>query len=70
MSGLGKTRLVLESFKQNKEIYWYFDCQTEKYGLMKERLPEIFKEYSNYVLVFDNCDKAMSTEIVKLGIVV
>lgn len=66
MSGLGKTRLVLESFRQNKEIYWYFDCQSEKYGLMKERLPEIFKEYGNYVLVFDNCDKAMSAEIVKL----
>ena len=66
MSGLGKTRLVLESFKQNRELYWYFDCQSEKYGLMKERLPEIFKEYGNYVLVFDNCDKAMSTEIVKL----
>ena len=66
MSGLGKTRLVLESFKQNRALYWYFDCQSEKYGLMKERLPKIFKEYGNYVLVFDNCDKAMSIEIVKL----
>ena len=66
MSGLGKTRLVLESFKQNKEVYWYFDCQSEKYGVMKERLPEIFKGYGHYVLVFDNCDKAMSTEIAKL----
>lgn len=66
MSGLGKTRLVLEAFKDNKEIYWYYDCQTGGFDHLKNRLPEIFREYENYVLVFDNCDKVTSTEIAKL----
>ena len=66
MSGLGKTRLVLEAFKDNKENYWYYDCQTRGFTQLKDRLPEIFKDYSNYVLVFDNCDKTTSAEIVKL----
>ena len=66
MSGLGKTRLVLEAYKDNKDIYWYYDCQAGNYKQMIDRLPEIFKGYGNYVLVFDNCDKAMSSEIAKL----
>ena len=66
MSGLGKSRLVLEAFKDKKEIYWYFDCQSGKYSFMIDCLPEIFKDYGNYVLVFDNCDKAASSEIASL----
>ena len=66
MSGLGKTRLVLEAFKDNKENYWYYDCQMGGFAQLKARLPELFKDYSNYVLVFDNCDKATSTEIAQL----
>lgn len=66
MSGLGKTRLVLEAFKDNKDVYWYYDCQYEKPGLLKELLPRIFKDYGNYVLVFDNCDKVTSEEIAGL----
>lgn len=66
MSGLGKSRLVLEAFKEKKEIYWYFDCQSGNYSFLICRLPEIFKDYGNYVLVFDNCDKAASSEIASL----
>lgn len=66
MSGLGKTRLVLEAYKDNKENYWYYDCTIGGSAQLKDRLPEIFKNYSNYVLVFDNCDKATSAEIAKL----
>lgn len=63
MSGLGKTRLVLEAFKDNKDVYWYYDCQYEKPRLLKELLPRVFQDYSNYVLVFDNCDQVTSEEI-------
>lgn len=66
MSGLGKTRLVHESFKAHKEIYWYFDCQSGNWPLLKERLPVVFEKYSNYVLVFDNCDKETGSEIASL----
>ena len=66
MSGLGKTRLVLEAFKSNKDIYWYYDCQNGNIAGLKERLPFIFSDFSNYVLVFDNCNKATSNEIAQL----
>lgn len=68
LSGLGKTRMVMEAFKDNnvKYLYAYIDCQVNNYELILEKLPFMFEHYKEMVLIFDNCDIALHDRIIRI----
>lgn len=59
LSGLGKTKLVLESFRDSDTNvhYLYCDCQRTTIEALENRISFFFKEYEESVLVLDNCNK-------------
>ncbi|MCD8291543.1 MAG: hypothetical protein LUC91_08615 [Prevotella sp.] len=63
--GLGKTRLVLESFRGQEDNwkYAYVDCQDVDEKEIKNKLPFIFENYPELILIFDNCDKILHDKI-------
>lgn len=66
LSGLGKTRMVLEAFRDTsvKHLYAYWDCQNEAdFEVIKKKLSFMFEHYQEMVLVFDNCDVELSDSI-------
>jgi len=68
LSGLGKTRMVMEAFKDNnvKYLYAYIDCQVNNYELILEKLPFMFEHYKEMVLIFDNCDITLHDRIIRI----
>ena len=68
LSGLGKTRMVMEAFKDNnaKYLYAYIDCQTSNCELILGKLPFMFEHYKEMVLIFDNCDIALHNRIIEI----
>ena len=68
LSGLGKTRLVMESFREgkNKERYWYCDCQSTASSAIIERLRNVFADSNELILVLDNCNKQDAKDYAKL----
>ena len=67
LSGLGKTRLVLESFREsaNEIHYLYCDCHEHETDEVIEKLDFLSSEYPEAYLVFDNCDLVLLGRIVK-----
>lgn len=67
LSGLGKTRLVLESFRkdENKEYYLYCDCQDNDVENIRKTLLYIFENYPKLILILDNCDQMLQERIIK-----
>lgn len=59
LSGYGKTRLVVESFRKapNREGYLYADTQLLDEKEIYSLALRVFKEYPETVLVVDNCDR-------------
>ena len=68
LSGLGKTRMVMEAFNNNnvKYLYAYIDCQTNNNKLILEKLPFMFEHYKEMVLILDNCDIALHDRIIRI----
>ena len=67
LSGLGKTRMVLEAFKNDsqKYLYAYVDCQaTNNIQSVISKLPFMFEHYKEMVLVFDNCSIELHNQII------
>lgn len=59
LSGYGKTRLVVESFRkaENREGYLYADIQILDEKELYSLALRVYKEYPEAILVVDNCDK-------------
>ena len=68
LSGLGKTRMVYEAFKDDsiRYLYCYIDCQEHKEEEIIEKTTFMFKHYKEMVLVFDNCDMELHNKIVRV----
>ena len=68
LSGLGKTRMVLETFKDDsiRYLYAYIDCQEHDAEEILEKTTFMFKHYKEMVLVFDNCDMELHSRIVRV----
>ena len=58
LSGYGKTRLVVESFRkvENKDGYLYADTQVLDVKEIYSLALRVFEEYKEAILVVDNCD--------------
>lgn len=60
LSGLGKTRLVLETFREtvDKQHYLYCDCQrNDKKSITDTLKDSILTRYPEAIVVLDNCDE-------------
>ncbi len=60
LSGLGKTRLVLEAFRgtDDKQHYLYCDCQkNDKKSITATLKDSILTQYPEVIVVLDNCDE-------------
>ena len=68
LSGLGKTRMVLEAFKDAsiRYLYSYIDCQEHKAEEILKKTSFMFKHYKEIVLVFDNCDMELHNRIISV----
>jgi CRISPR/Cas system CSM-associated protein Csm2 small subunit len=68
LSGLGKTKLVLECFRDSdvNVHYLYCDCQRTTIEKLENKLSFFFKEYKEAVLVLDNCNKETLNHVVDL----
>lgn len=68
LSGLGKTRMVLEAFKDDsiRYLYAYIDCQEHDVEEILEKMTYMFKHYKEMVLVFDNCDMELHNRIIRV----
>lgn len=68
LSGLGKTRMVLEAFKDNsiKFLYAYIDCHEVTELTIKEKIAFMFEHYKEMVLVLDNCDLRLHDSIMRM----
>lgn len=69
ISGIGKTRLILESVKESEEFiarYLYCDCFEENFNEIKKKIEQIFINKENPLIVLDNCDYDKAVEIKKL----
>lgn len=68
LSGYGKTRLVLESFRDfpNRERYLYCDVQVLGEQEVYRMAMRLFKEYEQAVLVVDNCDLSTHKTLLSL----
>lgn len=68
LSGLGKTRMVLEAFKDDsiRYLYSYIDCQEHNAEEILMKTTFLFKHYKEMVLVFDNCDIELHNRIVSV----
>lgn len=68
LSGLGKTRMVCEAFKDDsiRYLYCYMDCQEHREEEIIEKTTFMFEHYKEMVLVFDNCDMELHNKIVRV----
>ena len=68
LSGLGKTRMVLEAFKDNsiRYKYSYIDCQEHNAEEILDKMTFMFKYYKEMVLIFDNCNMELHSRIVRV----
>jgi len=67
LSGLGKTRLVLESFRAtvSQSHYLYCDCQQYEDSIIMDTIRNIFQNNVDAVLVLDNCTQSFLGNIIK-----
>ncbi|MBQ5610989.1 MAG: hypothetical protein IIU83_05285 [Fibrobacteraceae bacterium] len=68
LSGMGKTRLIMECFRDNEmnDHYLYCDCNTCTHYQLYEKIKYLFKEYKESILVLDNCDGDVYYEIKRI----
>lgn len=68
LSGLGKTRLVLESFRNSdvQDRYLYCDCHEYEHKNIKMIIETIFEDYNDAILILDNCDQNLLGDVIKL----
>ncbi len=68
LSGFGKTRLVVESFRknENKEKYLYGDVQVLGKQEVYNMSMRVFKEFEQAILVIDNCDLEVHNTLMNL----
>lgn len=68
LSGLGKTKLVLECFRDTDVNihYLYCDCQQTIKETLANKLSFFFKDYKEAILVLDNCNKEILDVIIEL----
>ena len=68
LSGMGKTRMVLEAFNDDsiRYKYAYIDCQEHGVGVVQEKTAFMFEHYKEMTLVFDNCDMELHDKITRM----
>lgn len=68
LSGYGKTRLVVESFRknENKEKYLYGDVQLLGKKEVYNMAMRVFKEFDQAIMVIDNCDTEVHNTLLSL----
>lgn len=68
LSGLGKTRMVMEAFRDEsvKYLYAYIDCQANKHEAILEKMSFMFENYKEMVLIFDNCSLGFHNDIIRI----
>lgn len=68
LSGLGKTRMVMEAFSDNsiRYLYAYLDCHEKNDDEIKDKIAFMFKHYKEMVLVLDNCDLSLHNSVMRL----
>ena len=68
LSGLGKTRMVMEAFRDEsvKYLYAYIDCQANKHEAILEKISFMFENYKEMVLIFDNCSLGFHDDIIRI----
>ena len=70
ISGIGKTRLIIESIKEAEEFkarYLYCDCfENDDFAKIQEKLELILKLKDNSIIVLDNCDYPKAQRIILL----
>ena len=61
LSGIGKTRFVMECFNDSELIdnYMYCDCGAHEISSLKNVLDDIFTHYKEAVVVLDDCNLEM-----------
>lgn len=68
LSGIGKTRFVMESFKNSacEEHYLYCDCNRSTIYDIYDKIKFVFEQYPEAFIVLDNCDGSCYSEIKKI----
>lgn len=68
LSGYGKTRLVLESFRKESNIDNYLYCDIQNLGQDRayEMAIRVFEKFDGAVLVIDNCDQETHETLLRL----
>lgn len=68
LSGLGKTRMVLEALKGDgyRFRYAYVDCQALDAQMIISKLPFMFVHYKEMILIFDNCNVELHDQIIRI----
>lgn len=69
LSGMGKTRLVQESFKndeQLKELYLYIDALKNNENDVCKAAQKVFEEFKNAIVVVDNCQLPLLSSLLEL----
>lgn len=68
LSGYGKTRLVIESYrgKDEREYFLYGDVPTQGENKIYEMAQRVFSEFERAILVIDNCEQSVYKTLQKL----
>ena len=69
LSGMGKTRLLQESFKKDekqKELYLYIDALKNSENDVCKAAQKVFEEFKNAIVVVDNCQLPLLSSLMEL----
>lgn len=68
LSGMGKTRLILETFrKSDKNLHFlYSNCNEYQKKDVYGKLKKLFREYKEAIIILDNCDKDFLEDVMEL----
>ena len=65
---MGKTRLILETFrKSDKNLHFlYSNCNEYQKKDVYGKLKKLFREYKEAIIILDNCDKDFLEDVMEL----
>ena len=66
LSGLGKTRIVFEAFKNSQENvnYLYCDCYTNEESSIIGAANKIYEEFKEAIIIIDNCPRVLLEKLI------
>lgn len=66
LSGLGKTRIVFEAFKNTQENvnYLYCDCYTNEESSIIGTADKIYEEFKEAIIIIDNCPRKLLEKLI------